>query len=257
MPPATATFGSGMRAAFRGLSVASKSPEVRSTYAKLVAAIFVLAVWIDVGGIWAVWHYTGADPDSGWLALVALWLLRIAGTIIVLLVAPLLGLFVVNTFFPFLAERVFFAAMRQVAPERAAQLFAAEGMSFSRGVAINLARMALFLGLTVLTFAVSLIPAIGSIAGPAMGIYFTGRALGWELLDPYFDKRQMDFAQQRAFVAEHRSAMLGFGVPIGLLMAIPLVGPLLFGLTQASAAVFVVETLEGVAVADDGASAAG
>ncbi len=250
MPSVTQSFSTGMRAAFRGLRVASGSAQVRATYAKLVAAIFVLAAWIDVGGIWAVWHYTAADPGTGWLALVGLWLLRIAGTVIVLLIAPLLGLFVVNTFFPFLAERVFFAAMRSVAPARAAELSAAEGMSLSRGVGINLARMALFLGYTVLTFAVSLIPVVGAIAGPALGLYFTGRALGWELLDPYFDKRQMGFAEQRAFVAEHRSAMLGFGVPVGLLMAIPFAGPLLFGLTQASAAVFVADAIEGIAIDD-------
>ena len=247
MPSATETFSTGMRAALKGLRVASGSAEVRATYLALVAAVFVLAALIDIGGIWTVWHYTGGDPGTGWLALLGLWLLRIAGTLIVLLVAPLLGLFVVNTFFPFLAERVFFAAMRIVAPARAAELAATDGLGFARGIAINLARMALFIGLTVLTFVVSLIPVVGAIAGPAMSVYFTARAMSWELLDPYFDKRKMGFAEQRAFVAEHRAAMLGFGVPIGLLMAIPFVGPLMFGLTQASAAVLVAEAIEGVA----------
>jgi uncharacterized protein involved in cysteine biosynthesis len=233
-----------MNAALRGLSLASESAEVRGTYAKLVAAIFVLAAWIDVGGIWAVWHLTATDPETGWLALVGLWLLRIAGTLIVLLVAPLLGLFVVNTAFPFLAEGVFFAALRQVAPARAAELAAAPGMSFARGVGINLVRMAMFLGFTALSFVVSLIPAVGAVAGPALSLYFTSRALGWELLDPYFDKLQLDFAAQRRFVAEHRAPMIGFGVPVSLLMAIPLAGPLLFGLSQAAAAVFVADVLE-------------
>jgi CysZ protein len=246
----TATFSAGMHAAFRGLRVASGSREVRGTYAKLVAAIFMVAAWIDVGGVWLVWHATATDPNAAWWVLVALWLLRIAGTVIVLLVAPILALLVVNTLFPFLAERVFFAAMRQVAPARAEELLARDGMSLARGAAINLTRMALLMAYAALSLAVSFVPAVGAVAGPALSLYFTARALVWELLDPYFDKLQLDFAAQRRFVAEHRSAMLGFGVPIGLLMAIPLAGPLLFGLSQAATAIFVTDVIEGGAASD-------
>lgn len=249
IPTQRTEFSAGLRAALRGLRVAGRSPEVRTTYARLVAVIFILAAGLDVGGIWAVWHFTAVDPSSAWWVLVGLWMLRIAGIVIVLLVAPLVAFFLVNTFFPLLSERVFFAALRVVAPERAAELQAREGMPISRGIAVNLTRMVLFLGLTVATFAVSLLPAVGALLGPPLSMYFTARAMSWELLDPYFDKLQMDFAAQRRFVHEHRPALVGFGLPMGLVMAIPLAGPLFFGLAQAAAAVLVADVLERPATA--------
>src|SRR5688572_28828223 len=133
-------FSAGLRAAFAGLRVAGRSPDVRTTYAQLVAAIFVLSVWLDACGIWAVWHFTSADPASAWWVVLLLWTLRIAAILLVLLLAPILAFSLVNTFFPMLSERVFFAALRTIAPERAAELQAREGRPFVRGMADNLLR---------------------------------------------------------------------------------------------------------------------
>lgn len=237
-------FSAGLDAAMRGLRIAGRSAAVRGTYARLVAAIFVLAAWLDVGGIWTVWHFTAADPASSWWMIVVLWTLRIAGVVIVLFIAPLVAFFLINALFPVLAERVFFAALGEIAPARAQELQALPGKSVMRGLADNLMRMGLFFATTLLALAVSLVPAVGAVAGPPLSIYFTARAMGWELLDPYFDKLQLDFAGQRRFVAEHRPALVGFGLPLGFVMAIPLVGPLFFGLAQAAAAVLVADVIE-------------
>jgi hypothetical protein len=40
----------------------------------------------------------------------------------------------------------------------------------------------------------------------------------------------------------HRGLMAGFGLPYSLMLAIPLFGPLIFGLAQASAALLVAES---------------
>lgn len=237
-------FSAGLDAAMRGLRVAGRSAEVRGTYARLVAAIFVLAAWLDVGGVWAVWHFTATDPSHAWWMVAILWTLRIAAIVIVLFVAPLVAFFVVNALFPVLAERVFLAALSTVAPERARELAARPGKPFLRGLADNLLRMAFFLATTLLAFAVSLVPAVGAVAGPPLSIYFTARAMGWELLDPYFDKLELDFAAQREFVSRNRPALVGFGLPLGFVMAIPIVGPLFFGLAQAAAAVLVADVIE-------------
>lgn len=245
LPRHRGAFSAGFSAAMRGLRVAGRSPEVRGTYVQLVAVIFVIAAWLDVGGIWAIWHLTATDPTSPWWAILGLWTLRIAGILITLLIAPLIAFFAVNTFFPLLAERVFFAALRTLAPERARELEALPGTPFFVGVGRNLIRMLLFLGLTAGSFAVSLVPAVGAVVGPPLSLYVTARAMSWELLDPYFDKLQLTFADQRRVVNEHRAALVGFGLPIGLIMAIPLAGPLFFGLAQAAAAVLVAEVIEG------------
>jgi len=65
------------------------------------------------------------------------------------------------------------------------------------------------------------------------------------LLDPYLDKLRLGYADQHAFVAAHRPALVGFGLPLSVLMAVPLVGPLFFGLAQGAAAQLVVEVIEG------------
>jgi len=105
-------------------------------------------------------------------------------------------------------------------------------------------RLALFFGMSILAFVFSLLPVIGSIGGPVIQTYLTSRSIGWEMLDPYFDKLGWRFDDQRRFVDEHQSHLVGFGLPITLLMMIPIAGPLIFGLAQAAAAVLVGEVLE-------------
>ncbi len=59
------------------------------------------------------------------------------------------------------------------------------------------------------------------------------------VLDPYFDKLGLDHVQARRVVGQHLAAVLGFSAPYALLLAIPLVGPLAFGLAQAAVTVLV------------------
>jgi len=234
----------GLSAAWSGLRLSLGSSELRRTYVQLVAALFVVAGLLDAAGIWAVLHYTPIDGDTSWWATIALWIARIAGIVLVLLVAPLLSLAAVNLVFPFLGERVFIAAMRVVDPARAAQLEAMPGTPMASAVVVAVARLMLFFGMSVLAFLMSLIPVVGQVLGPVFQGYLSARGLAWELLDPYLDKLQLDMGQQRKFVATHRAALVGFGLPLIFLMAIPLVGPLMFGLAQGAVAKLVVEVIE-------------
>lgn len=221
-----------------------ESPEIGKTYLQLVAVLFVLAGALDVLGVWSVLRLTPIDGSESWWMLVGLWLLRIAGLLIVVLVAPLLALFITNTAFPMLGERVFLAGVRAIDPARAEQLAALRGLPLSVSVPQNLVRMALFIGLSLVAFLASLIPVVGAVLGPGLQVYFTARALGWELLDPYFEKLEVRFDAQRAFVEQHRKPLVGFALPFSLVMSIPLVGPLLFGVAQAAAGTLVLEVLE-------------
>jgi uncharacterized protein involved in cysteine biosynthesis len=146
--------------------------------------------------------------------------------------------------FPLFGERVFFAGMRALDPQRADALAALPGMPLARGVAMTLARMGYFIGGTLLAFLLALIPVVGAILGPLLQLYLTARVMTWELLDPLFDKRQMYLGDQRVFVQRHRASFVGFGLPYTLLLSLPLVGPLFFGLAQAAVATLVVTVLE-------------
>jgi uncharacterized protein involved in cysteine biosynthesis len=201
-------------------------------------------VALDIAGIWTVLHFTGGSGDEEWWGRIGLLLLRIAGIGIVLLAAPVLAMFVSNTLFPVLAERVFLAGMRAVDPARADELAALPGLPLRIAIGQNLIRMLMFIGLSVGAFALSFVPVVGSIGGPVLQVYFTARALGWELLDPYFEKLEYRFDAQHRFVREHRAPLVGFALPYSLVMAIPILGPFAFGIAQAAAGVFTREILE-------------
>lgn len=238
-------LGAGLRAAGRGIRRVLETPEVGKAYVQMVAVLFVLAGTLSASGAWAVVHFTPIDGTESWWLLAGMWIARVAGIVIVALVCPILALFGINILFPVLGERVFLAGVRAVSPERADELAALEGLPMRVSVPQNLIRMGLFIALSLFAFAVSLIPVAGVILGPALQIYFTSRALGWELLDPYFEKLEVRFDAQHAFVKQHRGPLVGFALPFSLAMSIPLVGPLLFGVAQAAAGTLVVELLEG------------
>ena len=244
MKDITTGFSAGMSAAMRGLSLAFSAPGVRATYLQLVAVMLVVAGALDVLGIWAVLHYTEASADAAWWLSIGLWVLRIAGILLVLFVAAYVAFFIVTNVFPFLGQRVFFAALRSIDPERAAELEAREGLSFAAGLADAMKRFFLYLGLSLLALAASFVPVAGAVLGPGLQAWFTARALGWELLDPWFDKLGWRFAEQRRFVQGNRASLFGFGLPLSLAMAIPLLGPFVFGAAQASAAQLVGDVLD-------------
>ena len=234
----------GVSAALSGMRLSTRSAELRRTYLQLVLALLLAATVLDAVGIWSVLHFLPIGDDASWWEAALLWAARVIGIVVVLLAAPLVGLALVNLAFPFLGERVFIAAMRVVSPARAEQLAARPGLPLSTALGVAVLRLVWFLALGIGAFVVSLVPLVGQVLGPVLQGYLGARGLAWELLDPYLDKLELRFDAQRAFVAAHRPALVGFGLPLMLIMAIPIVGPLLFGLAQGAAAKLVIEVIE-------------
>jgi uncharacterized protein involved in cysteine biosynthesis len=234
----------GISAARRGAAAAWASASVRRVYVQLVLVLVLVATVLDALGIWAVVEWTrGGGDESVWWT-IALVLLRIAGICIVLLVAPIVALFLINGLFPFLGQRVFFAGLRQIAPARADELEARAGLPFATSLLNTLVRLVLFLVTSAALFVLSFVPVLGSIAGPVLQAWRTAIALGWELLDPYFDKLASTRQEQHAILARHQAPLLGFALPFVIVMAVPIAGPLVFGLAQAAIATLVVEVIE-------------
>lgn len=230
--------------ALRGLKLALATPEVRRVYLQLAGVLVLVSLVLAAGLGWLVWNFLAVPEDmSTWHELLN-WGLRIAGMLLAMLAAPLLALFVVNIVFPFLGERVFMAGLRVVDPARADELMAAEGLGFSTSVQGSVRRLVYFVGVTLLVFALTLVPLLGALLGPIAQLWFTARMLSWELLDPYFERRGLAYADQRTLLKQVRGTMFGFGVPYTLLLALPIVGPLGFGLAQAAASLLVSESLE-------------
>ncbi len=244
LSPAAPSIVAGVGMALRGLKVALASPEVRRVYLQLAGALVLTSLGLAAALTWLVWTYFPVPEDMSSLRELLTWGLRIAGLMLATLAAPLLALFVVNIVFPFLGERVFMAGLRVVDPARADELMAAEGLGFSTSVLGSVRRLVYFVGVTLLVFALTLVPVLGTLLGPVAQLWFTARMLSWELLDPYFERRGLVYADQRALLKQQRGTMFGFGAPYTMLLALPIVGPLGFGLAQAAAALLVSESLE-------------
>ena len=66
--------------------------------------------------------------------------------------------------------------------------------------------------------------------------YFSSRALVRELLEPYFSRIKFTPAQKRKWFRDREGLLFGFGVGFYLLLQIPLLGILIYGIAEASTA---------------------
>lgn len=233
----------GFHLAVEGMKLAFHSPEVRKAYLKVAIAVFLLTLVISSGSIWALWTITAPSASAATWIVVGMWALRIIGALAALLIGPLLAIFTINIAFPVFNQAVFMAGLRVVDPERAAALEAKPGMPLRAAMGIAVWRLIKFVVLSLCCFLIGLIPVVGTIIGTLAQAWLTARTVAWELLDPYFECLDIRYAEQRTFVERHQKAMLGFGLPISLMLAIPIAGPLLFGLAQVAGAIFVAREL--------------
>lgn len=77
------------------------------------------------------------------------------------------------------------------------------------------------LATTVAVFVVGLVPVVGPIAGPVLGVVVAGRAVAGELVSRALEARGMDRAARQELLAGQRPALLGFGVVVQLCFLVP------------------------------------
>jgi len=217
---------------------------LKSAYAQyalaLVAVSLVLGVLFVMGahnGVeWLLGRNAAHLPDDERLREVLNVLATVISTLIALVLAPVTSLFLVGAAFPLLGERLFYAGLRGIHPERAAVLEPAPSDSLVRSLALGARRFARVLGYQVLGFGLSFIPVVGLVLGPLVSIGGTGWIVGWEMLDPYLSRLGLPIHQQRTVAKAYRRHLIGFGAPAVLIMSVPLLGPLTFPLIQVAAA---------------------
>eukprot|EP00026_Physarum_polycephalum_P010625 Phypoly_transcript_10793.p1 GENE.Phypoly_transcript_10793~~Phypoly_transcript_10793.p1 ORF type:complete len:309 (+),score=22.83 Phypoly_transcript_10793:243-1169(+) len=86
---------------------------------------------------------------------------------------------------------------------------------------------------------VLLIPTLRAYSWPTVKVLFGARALAIEMLEPYFSRFGYD--KIKPVERPNQPVLLGFATPFLFLMAVPLVGPLLWGMVQASASVLLLD----------------
>lgn len=243
----------GLFAAVHGAGAALGNGDVRRVYFRFTLVLLVLSLLL--GGLlgWAVWGLTAPESAGGYVAGhfgdVVAALMRVAGLAIVALVSPLLAFLAVGLLIPVFSETLFLAGLRPLDPARAEALARAPGLSIAASVWKTVRLLVHLLSFTVLAFALSFVPFAGVVLGPAVQLWATGKILGWELLDPFFDKQRMAFAAQKQYVHRHIAGVVGFGVAWSFVLALPLIGPLFFGLAQAAAPMLLTRVLEPAPVA--------
>ncbi len=237
--PDPSPYKRGFRAAVDGMKLALRNEDVGRAYLWVAAVIFAATVAIDGAAIWGLFHFTAPADDAALWLVVVLWAARVIGTVATLLIGPLLAIFIVNIAFPMFNKGVFLAGLRVIDPARAAALEAKPGMPLGVSIAIPLWRLVKFVVLSTGLLLLGLVPVIGSIAAAILQTWLTAKTVATELMDPYFDCLDIRYAEQKQFISRMRKPLVGFGLPVSLLLAIPIVGPLTFGLAQAAAAVFV------------------
>ncbi len=236
------------------MSTALGNRDIRSAYAKLVLALLVLTILLGSAMVYGIWELTAfADPttadgqangDIGSFAAISMEVLRWVGVVLVIIAAPVLSVILLGLLLPVFAEAIFLAALQVLDPARAQALRAQRGISILSSLAITVGLLFYFLLWTLVAIVVSFVPLIGPFLAPVVQLLAAAKIIGWELMSPYFDKHRMNFTARRHYVNGAQAAILGFGLPCSFLLAIPLLGPLCFGLAQAASPTLLVRVLE-------------
>ena len=130
---------------------------------------------------------------------------------------------------------------------RVEQLEASAGLGFrGLGAAASRAKSLAGLGFAAapVGLGLSLVPGVGPIAGGALATTIAAYTLAWELLDPYFDKAELNFEEQERVMWNNRFALTAFAFPFAAALAVPIVGPLSVAVAQGATAELVWRVLE-------------
>ncbi len=236
-------FARGFELGLRGLARAARTPEVRKTYVWVVALLFVVTLTLDGLGLWATFRFLPFSSESAWARWISYGLAPVL-VLVTLFAAPLVALASLTLFVPPLADLPFFGVLRVRSPTRSAILETMGQLVWTKSVLYTIRRLGTFLlsvsGLFVLGFLPVLGPALAALGQLSLLSFMAT----WELLDPYLARRGSSYVEQRALLFRRLPETLGFGLPVGGLLAIPFVGPLFFPLAQGAAAEFVADLFE-------------
>jgi len=187
---------------------------------------------------------------------------------------PLVIVFVTQYLLPSFSEDVFFATFSLLDPSRSEVYHATKPVGFW---ALLWRRVKRFLRLSlwsIAAYCLSFLPGVGWMVFPAAQFYmiskifglktgiafsflilfpplhvhswsvvkvlFGARALAIETLDPYFSRFGYD--KIKMVERQYQPVLLGFATPFLFLMAVPILGPLFWGMVQASASVLLLAT---------------
>jgi CysZ protein len=105
----------------------------------------------------------------------------------------------------------------------------------ARGVRHSATLIAVSVLVTLPLFAAGFIPGLGQTVVPVVSVAFGGWMLGIELVGPTFERRRLlTLTDRRVAMRRRRARVLGLTIPTFLLLAVPLVGVVVFPVATAA-----------------------
>lgn len=186
---------------------------------------------------------------------------------------PLATVIVTQYIIPSFEQTMFFGALHTLDPELCNKLKQENNPNFWAWLWKRVKRNTKLGMISLIAYLLSLIPVVGVLVLPINSFFLTRRALGKELavilslalltvLKPYtilflklwFSCRSLSFelldiyfqcesVSAKKSEADNRPLLMGFSFPWMFVLSIPIVGPLFFGLAQASTAMLVINMI--------------
>jgi hypothetical protein len=255
----------GLECAVGGAKTALASPS--DAWKPLTGAVAALALVLDGAGFYAFGAVLSPSEDAGFFSKLFREITTVAADGATLILAPLVALAVVQQVLPLLGEKIFFDGARAAAGEAAVQsdengrsgtnafqdrtkekpavssrlrrLDALEknpGLGL-RGLGTAASRTSALAGLTAAAapagvLVTALVPGVGAVFATLLVTSVASYALAWELLDPYFDKKALNFQAQDKVMWENKFLLVAFATPFTAALAVPIVGPLATSVAQ-------------------------
>jgi CysZ protein len=129
------------------------------------------------------------------------------------------------------------------------------GVSWWRSARDGLTLVALGVATSLAVFAVGLVPVVGAVAAPVVGVLVSGRLLARELVSRPLEARGMSRAEQTALLRGRSGALFGFGGAVQLCFLVPFGAVLMMPAAVAGATMLAREALDRSAPAALGTSA--
>jgi CysZ protein len=105
----------------------------------------------------------------------------------------------------------------------------------ARGVRHSVTLIAVSVLVTLPLFAAGFVPGLGQTVVPVVSAAFGGWMLGIELVGPTFERRRLlTLTDRRVAMRRRRARVLGLTIPTFLMLAVPLVGVVLFPVATAA-----------------------
>ncbi|MCW2814337.1 MAG: hypothetical protein JWN84_1792 [Nocardioides sp.] len=236
-------FGTGVACLGRGWRLLRQRPGllllgmVPALIVWLVLVAAFLALVLNLGDI-AAWMTPFADDWASGVRTLARAFLAVALVVgaVLLWSATFTGL-TLTVGDPFY-ERIWRACEDMIGPVKLG-----DGLGFwhSARDGMRLALVGLVSSLLVLVS--GFLPLVGPLLGIVLGLLFSGRLLGRELVSRPLEARGMDAAAQKALLEPHRRRVLGLGIATQACFFVPLGGVLVMPVAVAAATVLARDVL--------------